>query len=55
MLLSYEYEATTAQKKGEDVEYVSPPNTLKIDITIAKTKDAAEPADSAEPRRGDHP
>lgn len=45
VLLSYEYEATTAQKKGEDVEYVIPPNTLKIDITIAKTKDAAEPAD----------
>ena len=40
VLLSYEYEATTAQKKGEDVEYVIPPDTLKIDITIAKTKEA---------------
>ncbi len=44
VLLSYEYEATTAQKKGEDVEYVTPPDTLKIDITIAKTKDAPESA-----------
>ncbi|CAA9482422.1 MAG: Sulfate and thiosulfate binding protein CysP [uncultured Solirubrobacteraceae bacterium] len=40
VLLSYEYEATTAQKKGEDVEYVIPPDTLKIDITIARTKEA---------------
>lgn len=44
VLLSYEYEATTAQKKGEDVEYVTPDDTLKIDITIAKTKDAPEQA-----------
>jgi sulfate/thiosulfate-binding protein len=40
VLLSYEYEATTAQKKGEDVEYVIPDDTIKIDIDIAKTKDA---------------
>ena len=46
VLLSYEYEATTAQKKGEDVEYVIPPNTLKIDITLARTKEAAKPADA---------
>ena len=44
VLLSYEYEATTAQKKGEDVEFVTPDDTLKIDITIAKTKDAPEQA-----------
>jgi sulfate/thiosulfate transport system substrate-binding protein len=44
VLLSYEYEATTAQKKGEDVEYVIPPDTLKIDITLARTKDAPEQA-----------
>lgn len=43
VLLSYEYEATTAQKKGEDVEYVIPDDTLKIDITYAKTKDASAP------------
>jgi sulfate/thiosulfate-binding protein len=40
VLLSYEYEATTAQKKGEDVEYVIPPDTLKININIAQTKAA---------------
>ena len=44
VLLSYEYEATTAQKKGEDVEYVIPDDTLKIDITFATTKEASEPA-----------
>jgi sulfate transport system substrate-binding protein len=46
VLLSYEYEATTAQKKGEDVEYVTPDDTLKIDITVAKTAKAAAPADA---------
>jgi sulfate transport system substrate-binding protein len=40
VLLSYEYEATTAQKKGEDVEYVIPDDTVRIDITFATTKDA---------------
>jgi sulfate/thiosulfate-binding protein len=44
VLLSYEYEATTAQKKGEDVEYVTPDDTLKIDITIAKAEKAPEQA-----------
>jgi sulfate/thiosulfate transport system substrate-binding protein len=40
VLLSYEYEATTAQKKGEDVAYVIPDDTLRIDINIATTTDA---------------
>jgi sulfate/thiosulfate-binding protein len=40
VLLSYEYEATTAQKKGEDVDYVIPDDTIKIDIDIATTVDA---------------
>ncbi|HYF26957.1 MAG TPA: extracellular solute-binding protein [Baekduia sp.] len=40
VLLSYEYEATTAQKKGQDVDYVIPPDTLQIDILGAVTKDA---------------
>jgi sulfate/thiosulfate-binding protein len=40
VLLSYEYEATTAQKKGESVDYVLPDDTIKIDIDIAKTKTA---------------
>jgi len=40
VLLSYEYEATTAQKKGQAVDYVLPADTVKIDIDIAKTKSA---------------
>ena len=40
MLLSYEYEATTAQKKGEELDYVIPDDTIKIDIDIATTEDA---------------
>ncbi len=40
VLLSYEYEATTAQKKGEEVDYVVPDETIKIDITAATTKSA---------------
>jgi sulfate transport system substrate-binding protein len=45
VLLSYEYEYTTAVKKGEkDLELVVPDDTLKIDIDIAKTKAAPEQA-----------
>ena len=44
VLLSYEYEAITAQKKGEEVDYVVPDKTIRIDIDIATTKDAKEPA-----------
>jgi ABC-type sulfate transport system substrate-binding protein len=40
VLLSYEYEATTARRKGEDVDYVVPDDTIKIDIDIAATKSA---------------
>ena len=40
MLLSYEYEATTARKKGEELDYVIPDDTIKIDIDIAITEDA---------------
>lgn len=40
VLLSYEYEATTAQKKGQDVDFVVPDDTIKINIDIATTKDA---------------
>jgi sulfate/thiosulfate-binding protein len=40
VLLSYEYEATTAQKKGEDVDYVLPDDTIKINIDVAKTQKA---------------
>jgi sulfate transport system substrate-binding protein len=40
VLISYEYEATTAQKKGEDVDYVIPDDTIKINIDAATTRDA---------------
>jgi len=40
VLLSYEYEATTAQKKGEKVDYVLPNDTIKINIDIATLKNA---------------
>ncbi len=40
VLLSYEYEATTARKKGEELDYVIPDDTIKIDIDIATTEDA---------------
>jgi sulfate/thiosulfate transport system substrate-binding protein len=40
VLLSYEYEATTAQKKGQKVDYVLPDDTIKIDIDIATTAKA---------------
>jgi sulfate/thiosulfate transport system substrate-binding protein len=46
VLLSYEYEATTAQKKGQDVDFVTPPDTIKIENPIAVTKDAKPAAKS---------
>ncbi len=39
VLLSYEYEATTARKKGEELDYVIPDDTIKIDIDIAVTRE----------------
>lgn len=44
--LTYEYEATTAQKQGqgEGIEYVIPDDTIRIDIYIAETNDAAAEA-----------
>lgn len=44
VLLTYENEAIKAEKEGEDVEYVIPPSTLKIETPIAVTKEAPEPA-----------
>jgi sulfate transport system substrate-binding protein len=46
VLLSYEYEATTAQKKGQDVDFVVPDDTIKIENPIAVTKDAKPAAKS---------
>ncbi len=40
VLISYENEAITAQKKGEDVDYVVPDDTMKIENPIAATKSA---------------
>jgi len=40
VLLSYENEAIKAEEEGEDIEYVIPPSTLKIETPIAVTKDA---------------
>ncbi len=44
VLLTYENEAVKAEKEGEDVEYVIPPATLKIETPIAVTTSAPEPA-----------
>jgi sulfate/thiosulfate-binding protein len=46
VLISYENEAITAQKKGQDVDYVLPDDTFKIENPIAVTK-AAKPAAKA--------
>lgn len=44
VLLSYEYEATTARKKGEELDFVTPDDTIKIENPIAVTEDAAPAA-----------
>ena len=46
VLLSYEYEAITANKNGEKLDYVIPDDTIKINIDIATTKDAPPEADA---------
>ena len=44
VLLSYENEAVTAQKKGEQLDYVVPEDTIKIEIPIVVTRKAAPEA-----------
>jgi sulfate transport system substrate-binding protein len=44
VLISYENEALTAQKKGQDVDYVIPGDTVKIENPIAITKAAGPKA-----------
>jgi sulfate transport system substrate-binding protein len=44
VLLSYEYEATTALKKGAEVDYVVPEDTIRIEIPIVVTKAGDETA-----------
>ena len=46
VLLSYEYEAITANRNGEELEYVIPDDTIKINIDIATTKEAPAQAES---------
>jgi sulfate/thiosulfate transport system substrate-binding protein len=48
VLISYENEAITAQKKGEDVDYVIPDDTIKIENPVAVTKDAPPAAKAFE-------
>jgi sulfate/thiosulfate transport system substrate-binding protein len=43
VLLSYEYEATTAQRKGQKVDYVIPDDTISIEIPIAVTSKSKSP------------
>jgi len=40
VLIAYENEAITAQQKGEDIDYVTPEQTILIENPIAVTKDA---------------
>ncbi|HEX2097347.1 MAG TPA: extracellular solute-binding protein [Solirubrobacterales bacterium] len=40
VLLAYENEAIKAEEEGEDIEYVVPPSTIRIETPIAVTKDA---------------
>jgi sulfate/thiosulfate-binding protein len=44
VLISYENEALTAQKKGKDVDYVIPDRTIQIENPIAVLKKSAQPA-----------
>src|SRR3954452_17703624 len=46
VLLSYENEAITAQKKGQKVDYVIPDKTIKIENPIAVTSKAPQAAKS---------
>ena len=44
MLISYENEAIAAKQAGKDIEYVVPPDTLKIQNPVAVTKTASAAA-----------
>jgi sulfate transport system substrate-binding protein len=43
VLLAYENEAIAAQKAGEDIDYVIPDSTIKIETPLAVTTDAKDP------------
>jgi sulfate transport system substrate-binding protein len=44
VLLAYENEAIKAQEEGEDIDYVVPPSTIRIETPIAVTAEAPEAA-----------
>jgi sulfate/thiosulfate-binding protein len=44
VLLAYENEAIKAQEEGEEIDFVIPPSTIRIETPIAVTKDAPEAA-----------
>jgi sulfate/thiosulfate-binding protein len=44
VLLAYENEAIKAEEEGEDVEYVVPPSTIRIETPIAVVEGASESA-----------
>ena len=44
VLVGYENEALTAKSEGEDIEYVTPASTIKIENPVAVTTDAAPEA-----------
>jgi sulfate/thiosulfate-binding protein len=44
VLLAYENEAIKAQEEGEDVDYVIPPSTIRIETPIAVTTDGSDAA-----------
>jgi sulfate/thiosulfate-binding protein len=46
VLLSYEYEVTTANKKGEDLDYVIPDDTILIENPIALVNDSKNPVEA---------
>ncbi len=43
VLIAYENEAITAQQKGEDIDYVTPDETILIENPAAVTKEAKSP------------
>jgi sulfate/thiosulfate-binding protein len=44
VLIAYENEAITARKKGEQLDYVIPDETIRIENPIAVTKESKDPA-----------
>jgi sulfate transport system substrate-binding protein len=44
VLIAYENEAIKAQEEGEDIDYVIPPATIRIETPIAVTTDASDVA-----------